>query len=416
MQKHYFLLFIILATFFSCAKHEMKIPASFKVEKGEFEDAVTISGYVEPTNSFTVACPSYVDGTIISIVEDGSFVKQGDVVCVLEDKSVLEDLNEITTQLKNAELELEKLKANQAMQWALMEAQVKTNFAETEIANLDSLQLKFNSPVQRKIRELELKKILIQKDKLQRKQKSLQTIQKSEIRRKEYEIKNLTSRLESVQKRVDEMTLKSPVDGMVIKSTHYITAKKMLVGDPVWNNMPLLYIPVNNQMKVKINASEGNFKRMNEKDTVEYLFDAMPDNWAKGTITKKSPVGRPVAKDSKVKIFEIEASIDQYNTLPDPGFTCNCKVVLKRVKDTIVVPNIAVFERDSMKVVYVIHPKHFELRQVKTGLSSPEQIIITHGLHPGELIALSEPDKEFITHRTIFKKLKKEVAASKTKK
>jgi len=60
----------------------MKIPASFKVEKGEFEDAVTISGYVEPTNSFTVACPSYVDGTIISIVEDGSFVKQGDVVCV----------------------------------------------------------------------------------------------------------------------------------------------------------------------------------------------------------------------------------------------------------------------------------------------------------------------------------------------
>ncbi len=394
----------------------MKIPASYKVEKGEFEDAVNISGYVEPTNSFTIACPSYVDGTIVSIIEDGSFVKQGDVVCVLEDKSVLENFNEISTQLQNAEMELEKLKADQAMQWAMMEAQVKTNFAETEIANLDSLQLKFNSPVQRKIRELELKKILIQKDKLQRKQRSLQIIQKSEIRRKEYEIKNLMSRLESVQKRIDEMTLTSPVDGMVIKSTHYITEKKMLVGDPVWNNMPLLFIPVNKQMKVKINASEGNFKRINEKDSVEYLFDAMPDNWAKGLITKKSPVGRPIARDSKVKIFEIEASIDSYNSLPDPGFTCNCKVVLKRVKDTIVVPNIAVFESDSMKVVYVIHPNHFEMRQVKTGLSSPEQIIITHGLHVGELIALSEPDKEFITRRTIFRKFIKNKSVVSTKK
>ncbi|MDD3080265.1 MAG: efflux RND transporter periplasmic adaptor subunit [Paludibacter sp.] len=374
------------------------------MEKSNFEDVVKIEGYVEPLNSFSVACPRYVDGTISYIIQDGIMVHTGDTVCILEDNSIMEDFNEIKTQLENAEMELVKTQADQALQLSLMEAQVKNNEAETQIANLDSLQLKYNSPTQRKIKELELQKALIEKNKLQKKLKSLATIQKSDIRRKELQIERLKNRLETAQKRIDDMTMTSPTDGMVIRANFYATGKKLQVGDGVWSNMPLVYIPVNNKMKVKINASEANFKRINENDTVEYLFDAMPGNYARGAIIKKSPVGRPVQNNSKVKIFDIEASVDSCKTIPDPGFTCNCKIILKRVKDTIVIPQVALYEKDSMKVVYVVHPKKFEMRQVETGLSSPETVIITKGLKAGEEITLTKPDKEFIKQKTTFKK------------
>jgi hypothetical protein len=56
-------------------------------------------------------------------------------------------------------------------------------------------------------------------------------------------------------------------------------------------------------MKVMISASEGNYKRINVSDFVEYSFDAMPENKAWGKITKKAPVGQPVSENSKVKFF-----------------------------------------------------------------------------------------------------------------
>ncbi len=382
----------------------MKIPSTFKVEKSDFEDVLKISGYIEPLNSFSIACPTYFEGTILSIVDDGTFVKKGDTVCVLESNVIQTEYDAIATMIANAEMDFEKLKANQAMQMALMEAQLKTNNAENQIAELDSLQLNYNSPVQRKIKELELQKITIQKQRLLKKQSSLQIIQKNEIRRKEFEIARLKNRLETMQKRIDDLTLVSPVDGMALKTLHYVTNRKVLVGDPVWSNMPLLQIPVSDKMKVIINASEGDFKRINEKDSVEYLFDAMPENSAKGIITKKSPVGRPVKQDSKVKVFDIEASVDTYKSLPEPGFTCNCKVILKKQTDVIVVPQIAVFDSDSMKVVYVLKSDHFEKRQVKTGLSSPERVVVSAGLNDGDEITLTVPEKEFIKRVVVFKK------------
>lgn len=386
--------------------------ATYRVVNSDFENIVSVDGCIEPLNSITIACPRYVDGTILSIVEDGAFVEAGDTLCVLEDKSLLEEYQGIETELKNAEMDLEKIKADQALQYALLEAEVKNNEAETQIANLDSLQLKFNSSNQRHIKELELQITLIQKNKLQKRFKSLAIIQQSEIRGQELQIQRLKNRLETAQGRINEMALISPAAGMVIIAKHYITQKKMTVGDPVWNNMPIIIIPANKELKVKIDASEESFKRISETNEVEYTFDAMPDNKAWGKIVKKSPVGRPVKENSKVKIFEMEASVDSFGTLPEPGFTCNCEILLKRVEDTIVIPQVAVFEQDSMKVVYVVKSNGFELRQVQTGLSSPKEIIITRGLRRKEEIALSKPDAEFIIKRTVFKIKKKETAPS----
>lgn len=128
----------------------------------------------------------------------------------------------------------------------------------------------------------------------------------------------------------------------------------------------------------------------------------MPGNQAQGKIIMKSPVGQQYKEGSKVKFFDIEASIDSVDIMPEPGLTANCRIILKQVKDTITIPQIAIFEEDSMKMVYVKKKNGFEARQIKTGLTSSKEAIISEGLFAKEQIGLAKPNPSSIKSKVLL--------------
>jgi multidrug efflux pump subunit AcrA (membrane-fusion protein) len=71
--------------------------------------------------------------------------------------------------------------------------------------------------------------------------------------------------------------------------------------------------------------------------------------------------------------------------------SAQCEVILQEVKDTLVIPQIAVFDLDSSKIVYVKAANGVEMRKVRTAESSPREIVISSGLQQGEVISLSQP-------------------------
>jgi hypothetical protein len=187
---------------------------------------------------------------------------------------------------------------------------------------------------------------------------------------------------------------------MVIRANNPLLGKKLQVGDPVWSNFPLAIMPEYKEMKVKIMASETDFKILSVNDSVNFTFDAMPGNTGTGKIIKKTPVGQPYKRDAIVKFFEVEASINQVDSMPEPGFSADCHVIIKQVENVISIPQIALFDEDSMKVVYVKRKKGFESRQVLTDISSQTETVITAGLSEGEIIALNKPKVASVKVRT----------------
>lgn len=101
---------------------------------------------------------------------------------ILEDKNASSEYDEAVRALEVAKANLEKVRANHQMQLAMLEAQIKTNNAETLIAGLDSLQLKYSSDNQRKIKELGLQRTSIEKNRYGKKIQALHQIQQSELR------------------------------------------------------------------------------------------------------------------------------------------------------------------------------------------------------------------------------------------
>ena len=374
---------------FSCSSDTNVV--TYTVLQGDFVNALLVEGAVEPVLSTTLSSPRNCDGVVQYLVEDGRYVEEGEVVCIIEYQELQNWYDQQAISLENAGAGLNKTKADLNLQYALLEAQVKTNETETKIAKMDSLQLAFVSPNQRLIKELELEKAGIEKARYVKKLEALKMIQQSEIKRYELEIQRFKMQIQSYKDMLDAMTIKAPRAGLAIRANSRLTGKKYQVGDPVWSVMPLVILPEFRQMKVKIMASETDYKNISVDDSVHYTFGAMPGNTGYGKIIRKAPVGQPYKRDGKVKFFEIEASIDSVFVMPEPGFTANCRIILSQSKNVLSVPQIAIFEEDSIKVVFVQRKKGYERRQVLTDLSSLKESVVTAGLEDGEIISLSKP-------------------------
>ena len=393
---------VLLLLIVACSNEHSEI-STYTVIRKNFESTIIIDGYAEPVQSASVTCPrAGSGGTVAFLIEDGTWVNEGDILCTIENKSMETRYDEMLTNLENAEAGIEKTKAELSLQYTMLEADAKNNEAETQIAHLDSTRLQYYSPNQKHVRELELQIVGITRRKIEMKLASLTIIQKSEIKKLELEIQRLINNVESVKKDLDALVLRSAKKGLAIRGTNPMTDNKMAVGDVVYNGMPLVNIPEMDKMKMKIFASERDYRYINVNDSVYYTFDALEDNVAWGKILNKMPVGKEVKEGSKVKYFEIDASVDSTLVIPDPGFTATCYIMLKQVKDTLIIPQIAIFEQDSMKVVYVENKKGYEMRQVLIGESSPKDAVVTNGLYLDERIALSLPKDSQIKSRTIL--------------
>lgn len=402
-MKYFITLICAFFLFFSCDSffNDKELPG-YVVTVRDFENSLKIEGTVEPVNMVIVSCPANWEGTVNSIVEDGTYVEKGEILAVLESPRLATDYEAVSTNLEMLKANLQQIRADLDFHYALLETQVENNKVDTEIALMDSVSLKFATPNQKRIHELELRQIVLQKEKINRRLKSLERIQQTDLRRYELEILRFTNRLESMKEQLDAQTIKAPQKGLALRADYRVTGKKLQIGDVVLNRMPIVMIPDVDTVKVKIKASEVDFKMINIDDFVEFTFDAMPDNRAWGKIRMKSPVGQQYSENSKVKFFEIEASVDSAMMIPDPGLTANCKIILKQVRDTIVIPQIAVNEVDSMRVVFVKKGKDYEMRQIETGLSSPKEVIVSAGIKAGEEVSLIKPEQERIKSRVLL--------------
>ncbi len=383
--------------FISCSSKNGEELTCYTVERGAFVDVLRVEGFTESLGSVTLTCPPDVDGSIEYLVESGTMVKKGDTLCIIEDLSIEERYDNLLIDLENSYADLESTKANAQLELAMLEAQVRTNEAETQIAGLDSVQLLYLSPTERRIKELQMEQSAIRRERLNKQVDKQKIIQQADIKKAESKISRIERRVESQRELLQSLILLAPRDGLAIRARRNPwTAQTWLVGDNVWNGRAVVTMPTIDSMKVLIYAQETEYKRIEVGDSVEYTFDAMPDNRAWGRITKLSPMGLKRTEGSEVKTFEVEASVDSVLQPLDPGLSANCRIFLQHVPDTLVVPTVCIYKRDSVDVVYVRKGKKYEERVVRLSITTPRSSVIAEGVNEGEQITLIKPDDKHI--------------------
>ena len=380
-----------------CSNDSSERIPTYEVVTVDFEDFITIEGETQPANPNLVNCPSDVDGKIASFVESGTMVKEGEVVCIVEDTYAESNFEQWKTNLEQAEAELTKLEAQLQLDGALLEAKLKNIEAETQLAQLDTVQLAFLTPTARRIKELQIKKNAISREQLLKEYNAQEKLQKADILRVKNRIKRFTRRYEQARDRRNSLTIRAPQEGLIMRANipYNSTPTPWKIGDNVWSGLTLLVYP-GDKSKVVLHATETEFKRIEEGDSVCYTFDAYPGLVAWGKITKLAATGKKRTEGSGVKTFEVEASVDSTTQALEAGMSAHCRIYMNHRPQTLVVPSIAIFDADSSKVVYVHRGKHYEERTVTLGLSSQKSTIVENGIREGEKVALIKPDDDLI--------------------
>ncbi len=389
--------YVLMFSFFlSCVNKYDRI-LTYKVEKKDFINKIKTQGVIEAKRFVVVPCPQiWPQPKINTLVPEGSFIKKGDIVCLMDAAQVELDYKNALNELESVQAEYIKTEADIKLQRMLLESQVKSVEASVEISKLQAKKLEFVSPIKRQITELQIQRSELEMAKIDKKLASLKIIQQSELNRMKMKIKQAENKVNRATMFLDELTIKSPVDGMVVYAQNLLTGQKVKEGDALFGGMPIVQIPAAEGMEVKLKVNETQVKRIQSGQQVKISIDALPKIKLTGKVTKVASMGKPIKKDSKIKAFDVSVELDSTNSDFQIGLTTTCEIYTQTFVDTFAIPLDCVFEKDSLNIVYVRNGSKFKTRAVTLENRGDNFVVIKEGLIGGEALALTEPSQSLI--------------------
>jgi HlyD family secretion protein len=412
MKGFLLLLMIFSLVIISCNSNKNPGIITFQLKKSDFIEEINVTGTVQAVVTYPVMAPARMWGqmTVLRLAADGSYVKKGDTICVLTLPELGSMHEEVKTSVETLEAELKKTEADTKLNIALLEAQLATSEAQLKIASLDSLRMQFATGTEKKLLELEIKKALIEKQKTEKKLTSTKLIGETDIRTRKARILQEKARVQSMEDQLNSMIILAQRDGIVSRTESprfkFLGPQGLgSLGGPIkegsvlFLDNPVLQFPDLSKMQISAEVAETDFKKIEKGQRVNIIVDAAKELATTGKVNRKGLIGRrdDYWEDIKVKFYETIIDIDSCHSKIKPGLSAHCEIILNEAKDTLFVPALAVFERDSTHVVYVLKKRKFIPVKVETGMSGSSYTIITGGLKGDEIIALSEPPNRLIS-------------------
>ena len=404
MKKIFVFGFLLPFLIYGCKPGEEPLTVC-KVEKTDYIDKIRLNGMVQAVNTVNILAPMvYFTMEIDWVIPEGTWVKKGDTVCKMKCKELDQFLDMQIKTRQGVETELKMKEAQYALSQAMLESDLRQNETGKLLAKMDSVRIGFASPLQQKIMKLELEKARIMETKIKKKQAAQKIIAETEIRQLKSRIIQANIVVTTMEEQYKALVVLSPGDGMVSKPINPLHMLMMAdgsavpvmaypkPGNQVRPRKAILSIPDLNEVQIVAEAAEVDFMRLDKGQTATFRIDAADGLVTTGVFKRKSlRSGNSEYAPTPVKTYEIIFSVDSCHRQMTPGFSAVCDVLIGSVKDTVVVPTLAIFEKDSLKVVYISDNDLFIPASITTGLSNSSHTIVTSGLKGGETISLVEP-------------------------
>lgn len=189
--------------------------------------------------------------------------------------------------------------------------------------------------------------------------------------------------------------IRAPFDGIVI---HFETfrereKRKPRVGDTVFMNQPILYLPDISKMVVKTQVREIDLYKLALGQKGLVRVDAYPDTVFEGELNF---IGALAASESaepgREKFFQVSFVLAGEDKRLRPGMTCRTAIVAKSLKNVLTVPVQAIFHKNDETFCYLVTPMGgFSSRKVSLGAENDDLAEIMEGLAEGDRVSLVQP-------------------------
>lgn len=386
---------ILLIYYFTSSGSSESVGIVVDVKKGEFIIDISTTGELEAKNSVEILGPQNTRNyrlwnmTIQDIIDEGTIVKKGDFVASL-------DPSELTSKLKDSQLELEKIES-QYIQTQL-DTTLEMRKSRDEIINLEYAvterelvlqQSQYEPPATIHQAQIDLDKAerALSQAKENYKIKREQNIAKMQVvtlnRIKEQR------NLEGMQELIKEFRITAPEDGMLIYKKDYSgraikKGSQISAWDPVVATLPDL-----STMISVTYINEVDIRRVKSGQEVEIGLDAFPEKKFTGKVLRVANVGeqRP---NSDAKVFRVTIEVNEKDDLLRPSMTTSNRIITEHLQDQVYIPLEALFNQDdSITYVYKKSGLTTVKQEIKVGASNRNDVIVELGLQQGDQVYLN---------------------------
>ncbi len=188
------------------------------------------------------------------------------------------------------------------------------------------------------------------------------------------------ARLEAARAAMRLPRLEAPFGGM-------ITSVSIKPGDKVTPGSLAFRLDDTSRMLADVFVSEVDVNRVQPGQLVTLTFDGIPGKVYSGVVLDVSAVGEQV---QGVVSFRVVVEIADADQAVRPGMTAAATMVVKEIKDALLVPNRALRFHEGQRVVYVLRDGQALPVPLTLGDASTEYTQVLAGdLRPGDLVIVS---------------------------
>ena len=374
----------------------------YKVKRENFEAIISCKGEIQSEKAVLITIPDIFgdrsleiyDSKITDLIPEGSIVKKGDYVALL-DQGRIKELKEANMEvLKKVIFNFNDAKIDSAVDLVALRDGIDQFGFDLENKKLEMEQSVFESPAFQRKAQMMYERTARQ---LEEKKRAYQLTKKSfriRLTRNETYLNKLTEKDTRYQIAFDAARITAPKDGMLIYGRTYGRggSRKLTINSWVsMQNPTIATLPDLTFLASETFIEEIYISKIKVGDSVRVYIDALKNVAKTGIISAISNVGQEMTGfDSKV--FKVIIRIASDKNRIKPAMTTNNEIIIAREENVLVIPRSALVFIDGKQFVYMPKFGKLELKQVITGNKNEKSIIIKSGLKEGDKIVMTKPE------------------------
>ena len=202
--------------------------------------------------------------------------------------------------------------------------------------------------------------------------------------------------LRRAQEEMDKTVISAPCEGIAILFETFRDGEKRKprIGDKVWQNQPLLYLPDITALIVKTKVREIDLHKVRLGQPCQVTVDAYPDARFQAEVIFIGVMAANRFEGAKgEKYFRVRVALKGQDDRMRPGMTARVSILSRAVKASVLtVPVQAVFREGVDTFCYRQGISGFDKVDLQTGRENEDLVEVLSGLKPGDKVSLVRPE------------------------
>ncbi|MDP8979317.1 MAG: efflux RND transporter periplasmic adaptor subunit [Acidobacteriota bacterium] len=223
---------------------------------------------------------------LMKLVKAGAAVKKGQLIADIDSQTVKDHVDDVADMVRQAKSDIVKRQAEQAVEWEIVQKNLRQSKADYEKAQLDARTAGILTEIERELLQLTVEETGARYKQLQKDLEYHRAANAAEIRILEITRDRQERHLLRHQRDLDHYTINAPMDGLAVMQQMFRGGDMTQIqeGDQIWPGMLFMKVVNTSTMQVEAKANQAESSDLRVGQKVKIHLDAFPGIEFTGTV------------------------------------------------------------------------------------------------------------------------------------